>query len=67
MIEKKDRKSLKIFWNFTLKLKDTALKAFENKLKQIIKTAKKYFVKTQSNQEVFRLIKYQENLFSLTE
>ena len=49
MIEKKDKKSLKIFWNFTLKLKDTAIKAFENKLKLIIKTAKKYFVKTQSN------------------
>ena len=49
MIEKKEKQSLKIFWNFTLKLKDSALKAFQNKLKLIIKTAKKYFVKAQSN------------------
>lgn len=67
MIENNDKKSLKIFWNFTLKLKDNALKSFENKLKMIIKNVKKYFIKTQSPEEVFKLIKYQENLFSLTE
>ena len=67
MIENNDKKSLKIFWNFTLKLKDNDLKSFENKLKMIIKNVKKYFIKTQSPEEVFKLIKYQENLFSLTE
>jgi hypothetical protein len=59
MINSKDVNALKIFWKFTLKLKDSALKTFGDKLKKIIHGAKRYFTKIVSKEDVFKLIKYQ--------